>query len=54
MTFTYDPNSQEWDDGYDDDNYSVSGCDSPTDFDEHEMNPDDCGPKDIGLCTIED
>ena len=25
--FTYDPNSQDWDDGYDDDNYTVSGCD---------------------------
>ena len=31
MAFTYDPNSQEWDDGYDDDNYTVIGCD-----DEHE------------------
>ena len=32
------------DSGFDDYEDSDGGLDSPTDFDEYEMNPDDCAP----------
>ena len=38
----------DFDDLCGDDDWDPPGLDSPTDFDEHEMNPDDSTPEDYG------